>query len=103
MEPKETEKTQDEGGFAEVRDVTRPNWNGERITFWEKARREPWVPAGVALTTGILIAGIYTLRTGNKHLSQKLMRARLIAQGATVVMIMASLGIFDFFRRRSDK
>lgn len=42
---------------------------------------------GCLVTAGVLIAGIASFRAGNKKLSQKMMRARVGAQFATMVAI----------------
>ena len=51
--------------------------------FWD----DPLVPVGCVLTGGVLIGGLWTLKTGQANLSQRFMRARIVAQGATVVVL----------------
>ena len=38
-------------------------------------------------TLACLLAGLYTFHTGQAALSQKMMRARVVAQGATIVVL----------------
>lgn len=56
---------------------------------WEKTKQDPLVPIGTFLTAGVLFGGLWTLKTGQAALSQKFMRARVLAQGATVACICA--------------
>ena len=51
-----------------------------------KAERDPLVPVGCGATLACLLAGLYTFHTGQAALSQKMMRARVVAQGATIVV-----------------
>ncbi|CAK9177215.1 unnamed protein product [Ilex paraguariensis] len=59
--------------------------------FGEKKRvRNPLVPIGAFMTAGVLTAGLISFKTGNSHLGQKLMRARVVAQGATVALMVGT-------------
>jgi len=51
--------------------------------------RNPLVPAGCLLTAGVLGRGLFTMYHGDKVKSQKMMRARVVAQGVTVIIIAA--------------
>lgn len=53
-------------------------------------RRNPLVPAGAALTAGVLLRGLVAFHRGNARLSQRMMRLRVVAQGATLVALAAS-------------
>eukprot|EP00171_Calliarthron_tuberculosum_P019528 IDg19528t1 len=44
----------------------------------------PLVPAGVALTAAVLFGGLFAFNRGSSMWSQRMMRARVLAQGATV-------------------
>ena len=57
--------------------------------FKSKAARDPLVPIGCTATVACLVAGLYTFHTGQARLSQKMMRARVVAQGATIVVLAA--------------
>jgi uncharacterized YccA/Bax inhibitor family protein len=46
--------------------------------------------SGALVTAGVLTAGLISFRYGNSRLGQKLMRARVVAQGATVALMMGS-------------
>lgn len=46
--------------------------------------------SGALVTAGVLTAGLISFRYGNSQLGQKLMRARVIAQGATVALMIGS-------------
>ncbi|XP_062200130.1 RING-H2 finger protein ATL48-like [Phragmites australis] len=56
----------------------------------KKPVKNPFVPIGALVTAGVLTAGLISFRYGNSQLGQKLMRARVIAQGATVALMMGS-------------
>ncbi|PIN13433.1 hypothetical protein CDL12_13939 [Handroanthus impetiginosus] len=59
--------------------------------FEEKKRvRNPLVPIGALMTAGVLTAGLISFRQGNSHLGQKLMRARVVVQGATVALMVGT-------------
>ncbi|KAL3526028.1 hypothetical protein ACH5RR_014400 [Cinchona calisaya] len=45
---------------------------------------------GAFITAGVLTAGLISFRQGNSQLGQKLMRARVVAQGATVALMVGT-------------
>ncbi|KAL0369175.1 UNVERIFIED_CONTAM: RING-H2 finger protein ATL48 [Sesamum calycinum] len=45
---------------------------------------------GAFMTAGVLTAGLISFRQGNSHLGQKLMRARVVVQGATVALMVGT-------------
>ncbi|KAI9256118.1 hypoxia induced protein conserved region-domain-containing protein [Helicostylum pulchrum] len=53
-----------------------------------KAREEPFVPAGVALTCFALLAATVGIRTGNKVYTNNMFRLRVAAQGFTVMAMV---------------
>ena len=54
-----------------------------------------FVPIAIAVVTLILIAGLWNmLRGGSPNTSQKLMRARVLAQFAAIVLMMGALWLF---------
>ncbi|XP_042008679.1 RING-H2 finger protein ATL48-like isoform X1 [Salvia splendens] len=59
--------------------------------FQDKKRvRNPLVPIGAFMTAGVLTAGLISFRQGNSRLGQKLMRARVVVQGATVALMVGT-------------
>ncbi|GAB9465017.1 hypothetical protein Gpo141_00002437 [Globisporangium polare] len=61
-------------------------------TGWEKMKRrvaeEPLVPLGCLLTAGVLVGGLRSFqRAADAKTQQRYMRARVVAQGATVVVM----------------
>lgn len=54
-------------------------------------KKNPLVPAGAIGTGMVLLAGLFAFKTGNPALSQRLMRARIIAQGATLSVLAVSV------------
>lgn len=54
-------------------------------------KKNPLVPAGAIGTGMVLLAGLFAFKTGNAQLSQTLMRARVLAQGATLSVLAVSV------------
>jgi len=46
---------------------------------------------GCALTTGALTYGMYMMKQGNRVMSQRMMRLRVLAQGFTVVALLVGV------------
>ncbi|KAK0484718.1 hypothetical protein IW261DRAFT_1458319 [Armillaria novae-zelandiae] len=84
--------------------------------FWGRMKREPLIPAGASaalcaklipptlhrlagllLTTGVFGGVVYHARKGNQRQLQLWMRARVLAQGLTVVAI-----VWGFYRLQQD-
>lgn len=57
----------------------------------EALKKNPLVPAGAIATGMVLLAGLFAFKTGNPVLSQRLMRARVLAQGATLSVLAVSV------------
>eukprot|EP00177_Eucheuma_denticulatum_P006407 GFKZ01011691.1.p1 GENE.GFKZ01011691.1~~GFKZ01011691.1.p1 ORF type:complete len:119 (+),score=16.63 GFKZ01011691.1:179-535(+) len=55
-------------------------------------KKNPLVPIGAIGTGAVLLAGLFAFKSGNALLSQRLMRARVVAQGATLGVLAASVG-----------
>ncbi|KAH1248754.1 RING-H2 finger protein ATL48 [Glycine max] len=47
-------------------------------------------PTSALVTAGVLTAGLISFRQGNSQLGQKLMRARVVVQGATVALMVGT-------------
>ncbi|KAJ7945898.1 RING-H2 finger protein ATL48 [Quillaja saponaria] len=62
----------------------------EELLEDKKRKRNPLVPLGALITAGVLTAGLISFRQGNSHLGQKLMRARVVVQGATVALMVGT-------------
>ena len=77
-----------EGGLTGMGDKVRA---GEVDIYGKK--RNPFVIVGAFATAGVLFAGIAAFRRGNKELSQNMMKARVIMQGATVTLMVATSGV----------
>ncbi|XP_014279946.1 HIG1 domain family member 2A, mitochondrial [Halyomorpha halys] len=56
-----------------------------------KFKENPLVPIGALATTGCLSYGLYSFRRGERRMSQMMMRARVAAQGFTVLAIVGGL------------
>lgn len=57
----------------------------------EILRKNPLVPIGAGLTAAILFSGLFAFNRGSQRWSQRMMRARVVAQGATLVVLMHSV------------
>ncbi|KAJ0965448.1 hypothetical protein J5N97_026586 [Dioscorea zingiberensis] len=62
----------------------------EELFEHKKRVKNPLVPIGAFVTAGVLTAGLISFRQGKSQLGQKLMRARVVAQGATVALMFGS-------------
>jgi len=47
--------------------------------------------SGLAVTIGALTFGLYQMKTGDRKMSQKMMRLRVFAQGFTVVALLGGI------------
>ncbi|ALC48184.1 CG9921 [Drosophila busckii] len=56
-----------------------------------KIKENPLVPIGCLATTAALTAGLYNFRTGNRKMSQLMMRTRIGAQGFTVLALIVGV------------
>jgi len=68
--------------------------------FKRKAMENPFVPAGCLITVAILVRGIWTMKTGDSELGQKMMRARVAAQGLTVGAMLLGAYYQDYKTRK---
>lgn len=53
--------------------------------------KNPMVLVGAVATAGVLVAGLAAFRSGNFARSQTLMRTRVIAQAATVALMIGTV------------
>ena len=60
-------------------------------TLGERRAKNPWVVYGALGTAAILVGGLISMTMGNRARSQMFMRARVVAQGATVGILMYSV------------
>ncbi|ETV99540.1 hypothetical protein H310_08203 [Aphanomyces invadans] len=61
-----------------------------------KFMENPFVPVGALLTTVVLVGGMRTFMVGgDSRTQQRYMRARVVAQGATVVAVAAGSVLYD--------
>lgn len=74
---------------------------GESII--ELCKKEPLVPIGALTTAGILAYGLSTFRRGNIRQSQRAMRARVLAQGFTIIAVVAYGGYFKSVGRPAEE
>merc|ERR1712241_1016373 len=59
--------------------------------FNRKVAQNPWVPIGCGVTVGVLFLGLVSFATKRTRASQLLMRARVVAQGFTVVACLGAV------------
>eukprot|EP00698_Gefionella_okellyi_P005993 TRINITY_DN15444_c0_g1_i1.p1 TRINITY_DN15444_c0_g1~~TRINITY_DN15444_c0_g1_i1.p1 ORF type:complete len:114 (+),score=22.36 TRINITY_DN15444_c0_g1_i1:50-391(+) len=65
--------------------MSQPPLRPVRPSFTQKIANEPWVPLGCLLTAGILGFGLFSFGRGNSRWGQYAMRARVAAQGVTLI------------------
>ncbi|KAG8234205.1 hypothetical protein J437_LFUL013802 [Ladona fulva] len=56
-----------------------------------KIKDNPLVPIGCLATAGALSYGLWSFRTGNRKMSQYMMRTRIAAQGFTLVALVVGI------------
>ena len=56
--------------------------------------------SGLTATVGALAYGLWQLKTGNKIMSQKMMRLRVAAQGFTVLALLGGVYLQGFRKRQ---
>ncbi|XP_052168021.1 RING-H2 finger protein ATL48-like [Oryza glaberrima] len=78
------------GGRSSTPPPPPPMYTDEFALEGKKPVKNPFVPIGALVTAGVLTAGLISFRYGNSKLGQKLMRARVVAQGATVALMIGS-------------
>lgn len=64
-----------------------------------KVRENPLVPIGMACTVAALVLGIANFQRGNQRNQQLMMRARVAAQGGTILALVTGL----YFAATKDK
>ena len=69
--------------------------HGEQESPQARFRRlfqeNPYVPIGAGVTGTVLVIGLMSFATKRPRLSQQMMRARVIAQGATLAVLVGSV------------
>ncbi|KAJ8282722.1 hypothetical protein COCON_G00052410 [Conger conger] len=71
--------------------LSRQKEEGFKEKFMRKAKENPFVPIGCLGTAGALTYGLIAFKHGKTRQSQLLMRARILAQGFTVVAIIVGV------------
>ena len=65
--------------------------------FKRMAKSNPLVPIGCLVTIGVLVNGLFAMKNNNTAKSQRMMRYRVVAQGATVLALVAGTMILPYF------
>ncbi|KAG9003598.1 Respiratory supercomplex factor 1, mitochondrial [Tulasnella sp. JGI-2019a] len=66
---------------------------------WNKCKQQPFVPAGILLTTFALLGAVREFKRGNSQNMNRFLRGRVLAQGATV----AAMLIGSYFYETSNQ
>lgn len=78
-----------ESGFAQAPPPPLPDARGQCLI--SNLRSLSWHPGAVA-TGGVLLGGLVAFKNGKSALAQQFMRARVLAQGITVAIMVSSGG-----------
>jgi hypothetical protein len=62
-----------------------------REKFVRKTKENPLVPMGLVATVTALSYGLWQMKTGDRAMSQKMMRMRIYAQSFTVFALLAGI------------
>ncbi|KAI8988632.1 hypoxia induced protein conserved region-domain-containing protein [Mycotypha africana] len=68
-----------------------------------KAREEPLVPAGVALTCFALVAATVGVKTGNRAYTNNMFRLRVAAQGFTVIAMVGGSLYYQYKDKQKEE
>lgn len=77
-----------------------PETMGEKLK--RKVKQNPIVPIGALATVGALTYGLFSFIRGDTKIQQYMMRARVAAQGGTIVAVAAGVA-FMLFRDSQNK
>ncbi|XP_073241613.1 uncharacterized protein [Porites lutea] len=77
-----------------------PETMGEKLK--RKVKQNPIVPIGALATVGALTYGLFSFIRGDTKMQQYMMRARVAAQGGTIVAVAAGVA-FMLFRDSQNK
>ena len=61
-----------------------------KLTILQHCYKEPWIPIGALTTVSVLCVGFGAFVSGNKKLAQNMMRARVAAQGMTILSMFTA-------------
>lgn len=68
-----------------------PQQETTKEKFIRKFSENPLVPIGCLTTAAVLSFGLYSFKKGERQMSQYMMRARIGAQGLTVVALIVGV------------
>ncbi|KAJ8876202.1 hypothetical protein PR048_024112 [Dryococelus australis] len=89
-----TDGKQEEFDWVQLRkDMDSIRVESTQEKFARKFKENPFVPVGCVATAGILLYGLWCFRGGRSKMSQYMMRARIAAQGFTVIALVVGIGI----------
>mmetsp|Transcript_16593 Transcript_16593/g.24394 ORF Transcript_16593/g.24394 Transcript_16593/m.24394 type:complete len:104 (-) Transcript_16593:65-376(-) len=63
--------------------------------FIRKVKKDPLVFGGVCVTVGFLLNGVRAMYNGQSRVSQLMMRGRIVAQAATIGLMLAGSTLVD--------
>ncbi|EDO42758.1 predicted protein [Nematostella vectensis] len=84
------ESTEESRKAVYIPDNTRDETTKEK--FARKVKENPFVPIGCFATAGALVYGLLSFKRGNQKVQQQMMRARVLAQGSTLIAVIGGLG-----------
>ncbi|KAF0852333.1 mitochondrial CIV assembly protein Rcf1 [Andalucia godoyi] len=65
----------------------------QKESFIKKCKDQPMVPLFAVGTVGVLVAGLWSFKSNNIANSQRMMRMRVLLQGATITAMVLYLGV----------
>ena len=72
-------------------EILHPHTESRKQKFLRKVRSNPLVPLGCGLTVAALFYGLYQFALGNSKKSNLMMRARVAAQGFTILVLVGGV------------
>ena len=84
--------------YNEINDNKKKTW--DRVI--KVLKYNPFVPIGCLVTIGVLMNGIYALKTKDRAKSQRMMRYRVAAQGSTLIALCIGTMIANHLANTPD-
>jgi len=94
------EEKQNKEKFFEWTPPPPPETMGQKLS--RKVKENPFVPVGALATVGALTYGLFSFVRGDTRMQQLMMRARVAAQGGTIVAVAGGV-VYMLFRDHQDK
>jgi len=98
-EPKKFEYLPPTPDLRRTLNLMNPETSKQKLV--RRCKEQPLIPIGSLCTAGALIYGLVSMKRGDRFMSQRMMRLRIMAQGFTVMACLA--GVFHTAKSQRTK